>query len=755
MTRSHRTFRMISTSTLHRVGLAVALLFGSVGLVGVALAAGPVYWDWPAGRSFDELERQGLALDQQGQLVRGLDSRQVGPSGPEVIWHLADDAVGGAYLGSGHGGQLFHISGKGDQQLMAQLDGAEIFSILPRADGSLLAGCGSEGQLYRVSPEGEAVLLGTVAGGYIWAMAEHPASGEVWLAVGSPAAVYRLDRNDKLESVRALAAQNCLTVAFAPDGHLMLGTQGPGLVYRLDPSAPEKTEVVFQAPQDEVRQFIPGPGGELFVLTLDSADEKNGNDSSRGNGKNGDAPSSLMSLFAVEQSPSVDRSALYRLESDGTMAPYWSANLDLMIAAWSETWGWLAGGPLDEEAGYAELHSLAAPAGHHPLVNWEGGDILDILVQPVHGGPDRVLVAQAHPGAVWEVGRFGKDDPVATSPPLDGRQNVTWGRLRWDGGHKPEGVKFSVRGGNRDEPDATWTDWSGWWTEADHEIDLAPCRYLQWRVKLPGDVPADQTGPVVAGVSVSAWQDNIRPVVRDLVLESISDISLGGMMNGGDNVTQSFRSGLKAEFSRNSRADRRAEGSRAAVTRPMRVFTWQGQDPNGDRLVYRLEYSSQGQGSWREIIKGTEENIGSWDTSEVPDGSYQVRLTASDERDNPAGLALSASTETGPIVVDNTAPVIKGFALKPQAGGFQVLFEAEDKGSSLAWAEIQLPDGSRQRLDPVDRICDSRREKFAAAVAWPQPGKAAGSRPWVVRVEIRDLAGNQAVAEGALAAEGR
>ena len=249
-------------------------------------------------------------------------------------------------------------------------------------------------------------------------------------------------------------------------------------------------------------------------------------------------------------------------------------------------------------------------------------------------------------------------------------------------------------------------------------------------------------------MSVSGWQPNIRPVVRDFVLEKISDVSLGGMMNGSDNVTQTYRSGLKAEFSRNSRQDRRAEGSRAAATRPVRVFTWLGQDPNGDRLVYRLEYARHGEQAWRGIIDHTEETLGSWDTSQVPDGHYLVRLTASDEADNPKDLALSSSTETGPILVDNTPPVIKGFSLKRVDDGFKVVLEAEDASSSLAGAVIQLPDGSRQRLDPVDRICDSRQEKFSADISWPQPGKPAGGPLWQVRVEIRDLAGNLGIAEG-------
>lgn len=710
-------------------------------LTGSALAAGPVYWDWPEGRGFAELERDGLALDADGCLTRGLDSREVGPGGPEVFWTLTEDGQGGVYLGSGHGGEIYHLARNGDRLLVAQLEGTEVFSVLALERGALLAGCGPEGQVYRVDGPGDPTLLGRIPGGYVWAMARRPGTGEIWLAGGSPASVWRLDEEDRLEEVCSLPAQNCLAMTFTADGHLLLGTQGPGLVCRLDPRRTDPPVVVFQAPQDEVRQFVTGPAGDLFFLSLNSGQDGQLEPAGAGHGGGDKNGVSLLAFFEPDRENPVARSALYRLAGE-QVTPWWSSDLDLMIVAWSRPWGWLGGGPLDEAEGRAFLHSLTGSSGHHPLLGWSGGDVLDILVLPQEG-QERILVAQAHPGSVHEVGRFARTVPVATSPPLDAGQAVPWGRLRFTTAGLADGLRWSARTGNHAEPDVGWSPWSPAWSEPDHALDLPPGRYLQWKVEFPAG-----PGPVVTGVSVSAWQENLRPVVRDLVLEKVKDISLGGMMNGSENVTQSFRSGLKAEFSRNSQRGQRAEGARAAATRPVRVFSWQGQDPNNDRLVYRLEYAEQDSPSWRPIIERTEETLASWDTSEVPDGAYRVRVTATDELDNPPDLALTGHAETGSILVDNTPPVITGFAAVAAEGGFKVRLAAEDGRSSLAEAVIQLPDGSRQRLDPVDRICDSRVEKFAVTVPWPRPGRTLTALPWVVRVEVRDLAGNLAAAEG-------
>ena len=58
--------------------------------------------------------------------------------------------------------------------------------------------------------------------------------------------------------------------------------------------------------------------------------------------------------------------------------------------------------------------------------------------------------------------------------------------------------------------------------------------------------------------------------------------------------------------------------------------------------------------------------------------------------------------------------------------------------------------GRRERLDPADMVCDSKQEEFAAFIAWPPEDQTGGARPWQVQLEVRDMGGNVAVAEGAV-----
>ena len=736
------TVRATFARTPHAVG---ALALGTALLLAAAAAAGPLYWDWPRGEPLTGVVLDGAAVDADGRLVAGLGATPLAPVGPEVFWCLEPDGEGGFYSGTGHGGEIHHTAADGTARLVTRVDAAEVFSLLARPDGAVLAGCGPEGDLLRVDAAGGVEALGRVPGGYAWALLADE-DGAVWIATGSPAAVWVLRPDGALEQAVDLPAQNVLDLAWDGNGGLLAATQGPGLVYRLDPARPDAPQLVFAADQGEVRQILRGPGGDLYVLGLEVGEEgasaahgQNGDGNGNGNGNH----AGLIPLRGLRGDGGPARSALYRMHGDGSVTPYWSAETDLMIAAWTGRWGWVGGGVRDEGEGRAVLHRLTPPAGMHPLAGWDGGDVMAVLPEPVRG---RLVVGEAHPGGLTALSEDPEAPLAALSRPVDAGRSVRWGRLRWRGEGEGRAPAWSVRTGNRAEPDADWSAWSDPWRDGDRAVPAPAGRFLQWRVEFP----AGEDGRTwrVSEVSVSAWRDNLPPAITRLREEQVHEVLVGGLMPRGDNVTQTLDSGLRVEYSRTSGREQRADPDRAAAVGAVRNFSWQGQDPDGDTLAWDLEYRRQGEEAWRAVLAGSRESLGAWDTSGLPDGDYEVRLTASDAPDNPAGQARTASRVLAPVRVDNTAPAVGGLSLERTARGVRVRFAAEDGQGVLASAAVVLPDGTRERLDPVDRICDSAREEFDRVLAWPRDGEAAADGPWPVRVEVRDLAGNLGFAAG-------
>ncbi|MFN2371424.1 MAG: hypothetical protein ABR506_09775 [Candidatus Krumholzibacteriia bacterium] len=715
-------------------------------LAAAPAAAGPLYWDWPAGQPLAGVTLDGAALDEAGHLVAGLGARRLEPAGPEVFWCLVPDGKGGVYSGTGHGGEVHHTAAGGRTRLVAQLEAAEVFSLVLRRDGTLLAGCGPEGEVLGIAPDGTVTDHGSIPGGYAWSLLEG-ADGSVWIAAGSPAAVWRLAPDGSLAAVVDLPAQNVLDLAWDGQGRLLAATQGPGLVYRLDPARPDRPQLLFEADQGEVRQFLRGPAGALFVLALEVADaDGEGGGAGRalaagsGSGRkdngnaNGNGHGGMISLRDLQFVDGPARAALYRLDEDGLATPFWSGESDLMIAAWTERWGWVGGGVQGEDDGRAILHRLTPPAGMQPLAGWDGGDVMAILPDPRQ---DRLVVCEAHPGALSALSEDPPGPRAAVSSPVDAGRPVRWGRLRWEGTGQGTAPAFAVRTGNRADPDADWSPWTSPRQGRDEPVTAPPGRYLQWRVTFPEDRDA-RTWQVTA-VSVSAWRANLPPAITAFAPEQIGAILAGGLMPRGENVTQTLRSGLRVEFSRQSALDQRADAGRAAATRPVRHFSWLAEDPDGDRLVYDLEYRRQGEQAWRPVLTGTRETLGSWDTSGLPDGLYAVRLAASDRLDNPSAEAVRVERVL--------APVVDRLVVERTPAGVRVRCRAEDAAGVLAGAAVVLPDGTRERLDPTDRVCDSAREEFDREIVWPRDGAAPAPDPWPLRVEVRDLAGNLGFAE--------
>jgi hypothetical protein len=321
------------------------------------------------------------------------------------------------------------------------------------------------------------------------------------------------------------------------------------------------------------------------------------------------------------------------------------------------------------------------------------------------------------------------------SPVLDARTLASWGRVVWDaavaGGAS---VQLQSRSGNTSEPNATWSDWSPFYGKTEEPILSPKSRFLQVKVLLR--TPIGQSSPVFNRLGVFYLQSNIAPAVLKLEylrpneiylkLPEQDDVILGAERHVADPPTKTdeLRIGLAA---------------RKSERKGYQTIVWEASDENGDTLRYTLSVKKDGETAWRVLEPEWTEMIYAFDTLSFPDGTYLVRLTASDAPSNPAGLELRTE-RTGPaLVIDNSLPVVKNLTAARNGAALDIAFLAEDAYSYIEEAKVLVRPGEWQVVFPVDGIADSRAESFKLSL------KLQAGAENQVTVRVRDSFGNVGV----------
>ena len=117
-----------------------------------------------------------------------------------------------------------------------------------------------------------------------------------------------------------------------------------------------------------------------------------------------------------------------------------------------------------------------------------------------------------------------------------------------------------------------------------------------------------------------------------------------------------------------------------------------------------------------------------WDTTSVPNGTYLLRVVASDAAANPPGSALAGHMDSTSFDIDNAPPTIGVSGVRRDGPRTVIAFEVRDSHSAIQKVEYSV-DGDRWRtIYPKDGISDSRLELFELVLDGD-----AGSRSVVIR----------------------
>jgi hypothetical protein len=97
----------------------------------------------------------------------------------------------------------------------------------------------------------------------------------------------------------------------------------------------------------------------------------------------------------------------------------------------------------------------------------------------------------------------------------------------------------------------------------------------------------------------------------------------------------------------------------------------------------------------------------------VPNGTYFVRVVASDAPSNPAGTALAGERDSSAFQIDHTPPTIAVSGVRVNGGRTIVSFAVTDADSPISRVEYSQDGGLRwTAVFPVDGIADSKSERY-------------------------------------------
>jgi sugar lactone lactonase YvrE len=676
-----------------------------------AAAAGTRIWVSDSAADFSAGEARGVSVTVEGALVLSDGLERVEGIAEAAIFDAARDAAGNLYLATGDAGKILRISSAGKVEPFGVLTEKEVTAIVVGPDGAVYAAAAPGGKVYRLDRSGKPALYYESKAQYVWSLAF--AGDVLYAGTGLPGEIHKITGALRGERVHAAPDPHVRALLADARGRVWAGTAGSGLLLRVDPAGGVAT--IYDSSKSEITSIAGGTDGRVWI-SAGSADTAPG-------------AGELISLPATAPGARSAKPAASRVDDEGKEKAEVTVTVSTPRLAAPARPGGRTGGYSSEVV----LLEDGEPA--RPI--WTSTEELVFDLQP---GREKgsVLAATGPNGKLYRLGdgtwalertldekqltvlaggaiatnsasafyRWvgGSREGEYVSPVKDTGRTSRFGAFRWDG-EMPPGARaeFAFRSGESAAPDSTWSPWSRSTSEKQvATLDLPAGRYLQWKLRLHG---SDGTAPRIRRVEAAYRNRNAMPVIESFTALGPSEV-FARSASGGSNVFESTAPDEKGIFT--SLEEAKPEGApRKLMRKGYRTLTWKAADADGDTLTYELDLKPGGSDRWVPLRTELRESFYSFDTTSLPDGDYVFRLKASDAEDNPEEKKI-VSRETGPVRLDNTAPVIR--RLSNSAG--QLEFEAVDSGSPILEAEYSVDAKEWIRVEPRDGLSDSMTEKY-------------------------------------------
>ena len=701
----------------------VIVAAGLCGLLAVAHTASPTFWLVSTQEDFLLGEVEDVSVDAMGRLQLGPDTEIIYETTAPFLWTAAQ-RNGVLWVGSGNDGKVFTVDASGSGTEVFDAKELNIHAIAPTSAGSAYVGASPDGAVYEVGAD--ATPPHTVFDPderYIWALTIHPETGDIYVGTGEPGRIYRVQADGNATLHYDTEATHVLALSWDSDGNLLAGTASPGRLFRIDDEG--QGFVLLDSGFDELRSLRLADDGTIYAVAVSQSAARSEKPSVTPAASSGGTPTVTTTVTAVavggggststaSQSDTAAPAggAVYRIRPDGVWDVFWESKTDAPYVVS------LSG----DDAGRQVVLVGTGPTGKifqvmdNPprvvLLTRAPAKQITSLVKTPDGGHYYVT---ANPGKVHRLSAVQAPSGSYVSDVRDAQMVATWGTVRWRA-TEPAGtaVRLFTRSGNTDKPNATWSPWSEpYQNPAGSLISSPKARYLQWKAELAG---TDAT-PTLLSVTTAYLPANVRPQITKLTVHppgvgfqqpfSGTDPPIAGL--GADAEARAATNGANGEA-------QPASLGRRVYRKGLQSFVWTARDDNKDDLQFDLLYRFESGADWAVLTKATRDSIFAWDTTSTPDGTYVVRIVATDALSNAPGTALAGIRDSAPFDIDNSPPRITLETARQAADETVIPFTVEDSQSPIRRVEYSIDTERWQIVYPIDGIPDSQVERFEITV---------------------------------------
>ena len=696
-----------------------------VAAAAAALAASkPVFWQTATLNDFLRGEVENLSIDGHGRLVLGPASEVVAETTSPFLWAMAVAPDGAIYTGSGNEGKVFKIDAAGKTATFFDSTELEVHALALAPDGSLYAATSPEGRIYKIDSTGKGTPFFDPGDKYIWSLAFDP-QGNLYAGTGEKGLIYKITPDGQGAPFYSTKATHVIALTFERSGQLLAGTEGPGRLFRVDPSG--KAFLLLDSTHQEIRAIRLDPQGNIYVAaltgrtkpTIPPAAPPPAETTSGAAREPVPTVTTEVTAIAVVESAGASvgsadaparedrragRGAIYRIRPDGLWDILWESAEDSPYDLTFDSSGALIVGT----GRNGKLYSLSGDPTTATLLMQASAQQVTGFARDAKGN---VIYATSNPGKVFRLSPQRASEGTYTSLVRDAQTVADWGTLSWRATVPAGGrVDLFTRSGNTATPDDTWSTWSGPYAIANGEEIKSPnARYLQWKAVLAG-TPAS---PVLTSVSAAYVQRNLRPKVTSLTVHPAGTVFQKPYPTGDPDIAGfDDQAPDRRILSATNPGSSSSALGRRVYQRGLQTFVWRAEDANDDDLRYEILYRREGETDWKSLKSELEDAIYVWDTTSVPNGTYVVKVVASDSASNTPAGTLAGELESSAFDIDNGPPVVVVTSSRQAGGRTTIQFEVRDEWSSISKVEYSLDAQRWQVVYPRDGIFDGRSEQF-------------------------------------------